>query len=46
MLDSGGDFRRFRYEMSLDEYPAVDLEIYQTIRREYLRLVDERRKRG
>jgi len=38
MLDGYGTFRRFRYDLPLDQQPWMDLLIYRAIRRRFLEL--------
>lgn len=38
MLDGYGTFRRFRYDLPLDEQPWIDLLIYRAVRRRFLEL--------
>jgi len=40
-LDGDGAFRRFRYDLSIDEYPRVDLQIYRIIRARYIEMRNE-----
>jgi hypothetical protein len=44
-LDADGAFRRFRYDLSIDEYPWVDIQIYRIIRAKYVDLKNEDMKR-
>ena len=44
MLDGAGTFRRFRYDLPLDEQPRIDLLIYRIVRAKYMSLMRAKQK--
>jgi len=46
MLDERCGFRRFKYDLALNDQPAIDLEIYGIIRNRYMQVLKGKPSHG
>ena len=44
LIDAHGTFRRFKYDLPLNEQPFVDLQIYNLIRAQFIKLSQSKGK--